>query len=153
MTNEEIIKEIEGPTSPENDEYIRGLNDAWDLVRKIIAPVSRGGYSCHEINAMFDTESTDDIIMTFDALGAMAIAKNYDTNKLMVGDVVKVISNDGESGYGKGLYIGEDHNSYEVMIYDNRNIMGVRRFSKGAYTISRVKGYSHIQNLLCDVNE
>jgi hypothetical protein len=71
--------------------YNKGLNDAWELARKIALPTSDGGYSCEELQDIFGYRSFNSVLKMFTPQEALAKIKAYEErNKIRVGDVVKL---------------------------------------------------------------
>lgn len=74
--------------------YEDGLNDAWELARKIRLDVSVGGYTLSELKEIFDM-SEYDVIKTFTPQEALARIEAYEESKaIKVGDVVHHINSD-----------------------------------------------------------
>ena len=73
-------------------EYERGLNAAWECVRKLILSESYGGLELYEIEKIFGDGNYPRIIRTFSASECMAKIKEYEENKkadeIRVGDEV-----------------------------------------------------------------
>ena len=72
-------------------EYIRGLNDAWEMVRKIIEPVYDGGYSFDVLHQIFGESAIRSILKHNTAPEAIAKIKEYEDKQdaeIKVGDEV-----------------------------------------------------------------
>ena len=67
------------------DAYNDGLNDAWELARKLYADIP-----CDVLGKLFDTEEPADVIDYFTPQEAFAKLKVYEDSKIEAGDVVKV---------------------------------------------------------------
>lgn len=68
-----------------------GLNDAWELARKITLSTSDGGYSCEELENIFGYRSPASIFKAFTPQEALAKVKEYEErNEIKVGDVVRL---------------------------------------------------------------
>ena len=62
----------------ENTAYNRGLNDAWDAVRKIIEPADDGGYSFNVLDTIFGESSISSILKHNTVSEAIAKIKAYE---------------------------------------------------------------------------
>ena len=82
---------------PVNKSYNEGLNDAWELAKKIVLSDGDGGYSCDELENIFGYRSPASILKVFTPQKSIAKVKAYEEerNEIKVGDVVKL----------KGCYI------------------------------------------------
>lgn len=74
------------------DDYNKGLEDAWELAKKIILPTFYGGYSSGELQNIFGYRSPESVLKAFTPQEALAKVKAYDNkmNSIRVGDVVTV---------------------------------------------------------------
>lgn len=71
--------------------YNKGLNDAWELARKIIIQPDDGGYTAQELAEMFRTVVPSAVIADFAPQEALAKVKDYEErNEIKVGDVVRL---------------------------------------------------------------
>ena len=73
------------------DEYNRGLNDAWELAKKIVLSESDGGMSVKDFYSIFDkTMGDEDVLKKFTPQEALAKLESYEQSKkeIKVGDVV-----------------------------------------------------------------
>lgn len=68
--------------------YNRGLNDAWELAKKIILLMEDGGYSCEELENIFGYRDFESILKAFTPQEALAKVK--ECNEIKAGDVVTV---------------------------------------------------------------
>ena len=75
-----------------DDAYNKGLNDAWELAKKIVLSEGDGGYSCDELENIFGYRSPASVLKVFTPQKSLAIVKAYEDerNKITVGDVVKL---------------------------------------------------------------
>lgn len=71
--------------------YNKGVNDAWDLVKKIYLAECNGGYSCKKCDEVFGTCSMRDIFNNFTPQEALAKLEAYEREQadIKVGDVVR----------------------------------------------------------------
>ena len=84
-------------------EYLSGLDKAWECARKILYSIAFGGYTCGELEKIFDIENMDDtveIFKKFSASEAIDRIKKYEeekkaNNNFAIGDEIKRI--DGSS--------------------------------------------------------
>lgn len=82
-----------------DDNYNKGLNDAWELAKKITLPTDNGGYSCKELENIFNYRSPESIFKAFTPQEALAKAKEYDErNEIKVRDVVRL-----KGGHNEGI--------------------------------------------------
>lgn len=77
---------------PVNESYNRGLNDAWELAKKIVLPDHLGGYTVDELKDIFGKNTFASLMNTFTPQEALAKVKTYEEerNEIKVGDVVTV---------------------------------------------------------------
>jgi hypothetical protein len=75
---------------PADDAYNKGLNDAWNLAKKIVLPSHMGGYTMDEFKNIFDKNTYISAMSDFTPQEALAKVKAYEErNEIKVGDVVK----------------------------------------------------------------
>jgi len=80
---------------PMDKTYVDGLNDAWELAKKIYDSPYDGGFENEEIEEMFDCTFSK-VTHKFTAEEAIAKIEAYEKEKeIKVGDVVKGLSCDG----------------------------------------------------------
>lgn len=70
------------------EKYEQGLNDAWELARKIVVNPIVGGYSISELRDIFGIKSVTNIICDLTAKEAISKVEDYENKKIKVGDVV-----------------------------------------------------------------
>lgn len=77
-----------------DDTYNEGLNDAWELAKKIVLSDGDGGYSCEELENIFGYRSPASVFKVFAPQEVFAKVKAYEEerNEIKVGDVVKLKS-------------------------------------------------------------
>lgn len=77
---------------PVNEPYNQGLNDAWELAKKIVLPDHLGGYTVDELKDIFDNNTFAPLMNTLTPQEALAKVKTYEEehNEIKVGDVVTV---------------------------------------------------------------
>jgi len=76
---------------PVNESYNKGLNDAWELARKIVLPMDKGGYTADELRNIFSKNTYMAAMSDFTPQEALAKVKEYEErNKFSVGDVIKL---------------------------------------------------------------
>lgn len=77
---------------PVNESYNRGLNDAWELTKKIVFPDHLGGYTVDELKDIFGKNSFASLMNTFTPQEALAKVKAYEEeqDEIKVGDVIKL---------------------------------------------------------------
>lgn len=75
-----------------DESYNKGLNDAWELAKKIAALEDDGGYSCEELENIFGHVATASVLKVFTPQEALAKVKAYEEEhiRIRVGDVVKL---------------------------------------------------------------
>ena len=79
---------------PTDEAYNKGLNDAWELARKIVLPMDEGGYTADELRNIFSKNTYMAAMRDFTPQEALAKVKAYEDerNEIKVGDVVKLKS-------------------------------------------------------------
>lgn len=71
---------------PTDEAYNKGLNDVWELAKKIVLPEHKGGYTTDELEDIFGKGA----FTTLTAQEALAKVKAYEEhNEIKVGDVVR----------------------------------------------------------------
>lgn len=75
--------------------YEQGLNDGWELAKKIYAAPSDGGYTLEQLTQIFRESSMSAIARTYTASDAIAKIKAYEEKKkadaeLRVGDEIEI---------------------------------------------------------------
>ena len=74
--------------------YNKGLNDAWELAKKIVLDVSKGGIAERDMRSMFGEKWTvSDILKNYTPQEALAKLEAYEKEQaeIKVGDVVTII--------------------------------------------------------------
>ena len=73
--------------------YNKGLNDAWELAKKIAMEKSNGGFDSYEIVKIFGFNDMDAIFMSYTPQEALAKLEAYEKEQaeIKVGDVVTII--------------------------------------------------------------
>lgn len=74
-----------------DDAYNKGLDDAWELAKKIVLPDHLGGYTVDELKDIFGKNTFASLMNTFSPQEALAKVKAYEEerNEIKVGDVVE----------------------------------------------------------------
>lgn len=74
-----------------DESYNKGLNDAWELAKKIILPSHMGGYTMDEFKNIFGKNTYISALRDFTPQEALAKAKAYEEcNEIKKGDVVRL---------------------------------------------------------------
>ena len=75
-----------------DEAYNKGLNDAWELAKKIVLPDHLGGYTVDELGDIFGKNYFISLMNTYTPQEALAKVKAYEEerNEIKVGDVVTV---------------------------------------------------------------
>ena len=68
-------------TKKSSDDYERGLNDAWELARKIGGSVDLGGYNCAQMYEIFNSSNTCTIFDKYSCQEALAKVQEYEKKK------------------------------------------------------------------------
>ena len=83
------------------DTYQRGLNDAWNVAKRIVCEVERGGLKDDELQLIFNTRYTDSVLEDYSPSVAIEKIKMYEEQEeqkknvvIIVGDEVKDIDTD-----------------------------------------------------------
>lgn len=84
---------------PADESYSKGLNDAWELAKKIIIQPDDGGYTAQELEELFRTIVPSEVFAAFTPQEALAKVKEYEDkcNEIKKGDVVKLIGSTHEA--------------------------------------------------------
>lgn len=74
-----------------DDVYNKGLNDLWNLTKKIVLSEGDGGYSLEEVGNIFGYRDLESILKVFTPQEALAKVKAYkeEHDEIKVGDVVR----------------------------------------------------------------
>ena len=81
---------------PMDKTYEMGLTDAWELAKKVVCSVVKGGFSCDEFEKRFGDIYTEDVFVKYTAEEALAKIESYEKkNEIKAGDVV-YYSKDGD---------------------------------------------------------
>ena len=83
-----------------DESYDKGLNDGWELAKRITLMKADGGYSCEELENIFGYRNPEFIFKAFTSRVALAKVKAYEEerNEIKVGDVVRL-----KDGYIEGI--------------------------------------------------
>lgn len=74
-----------------DEAYNKGLDDAWELAKKIVLPDHLGGYTVDELKDIFGKNTFASLMNTFTPQEALAKVKAYEEhNEIKVGDVVTI---------------------------------------------------------------
>lgn len=76
-------------------EYYRGLNEAWEVARKIVLGTSKGGYSMEVLQRFFSFSNLSDIFSIYGVTEAIARIKAYEDKQkqdaeIKVGDEIRL---------------------------------------------------------------
>lgn len=89
--------------------YEDGLNEAWELARKIVCRETDGGENIKWVEDTFGTVRTDIVLRNYSASEAIDAVKSYE--KLKVGDEVV-------DKYGWKRVVTKTYNSGEITVMD-----------------------------------
>ena len=84
---EESLKILEAHTKA----YEQGLNDAWELAKKIGVPLAEGGMHCNDVYKIFKVDTCWRVFANFTPQEALAKLKAYEDSKIEVNDEVKTL--------------------------------------------------------------
>lgn len=94
--------------------YEEGLNDAWEMARKIRLYPSDGGISIEDLGKIFGNQTHYDILRDYSAQEAIEKIKAWeDKNEIKVGD--EVVYSDGI----KGIVVGISNNAGQISVLNN----------------------------------
>lgn len=118
-----------GLLEKQDGEYERGLNDAWELAKKVDCYPIDGGWGYDELHVIFDSHNTSEIFKNHTYQEALAKVKAYEKNKEeeaakpKLGDVVEVIHRNriGQETHVKGIYLQETDETHNVVV-DSGNV-------------------------------
>jgi len=129
-----------------NKTYEDGLNEAWELARRIVCLPPDGGATVEWLENTFGTGRTDLVLRNFSASEAIDATENYE--KLKVGD--EVIDK-----YGWKRVVTKTHNSGEFTIMDCNGVF--YECCKKAWEMSGFKKtgrhFSQIEEVLKQLKE
>lgn len=132
------------------ESYNRGLNDAWELARKIVSLLpEEGGYSCYDMRGIFGPVSLRDISNKFTVQEALAKSQEYEKKKaeeeakLVPGDVVEIKN----MSYGdrKAIFIKYEDDDAIVLF---RKGGSTRLVGKDVWTIVKTGKHVDISELV-----
>lgn len=121
-----------------SDDYERGLNDAWELARKIGGNIDFGGYTCAQMYEIFDSTNSCTIFDKYSCQEALAKLEEYAKKKAampVIGDVVKVVDNADEYNTYYGVYLGVYNERHYIM---ERDCCAPTCFSIAHYTLKKM---------------
>ena len=110
--------------------YEQGLNDAWEMARKICMTINKGGLPTDQLEDIYDGyDLTDDIMKTFtaqEAINKYNAWKEY--NDIKIGDIVEV---EGNGTKELGILYREFNAAYCVLLpeYDVPQNVGKRDYT------------------------
>lgn len=80
-----------------SEAYNEGLNDAWELAKKIVSNPGEGGFSVKELINIFETSLMKNVFNEYSAQEAIEIIEAYEKEQaeIKVGDVVTAYSTEG----------------------------------------------------------
>jgi len=82
---------------PMGKTYSDGLNDAWELAKKVLLSKDKGGLTTNEIADIFYTTYPTDVFEKYSYEEALAKIEAYEKEKeIKVGDVVEIFHNGGK---------------------------------------------------------
>ena len=130
--------------------YEKGLNDAWEVCKKIMLSEEDSGYTYLELQDIFDGDGTFSNIGTKSIQEVMNRVKAYEEkkNKIVRGDVVKcryankIVRN--------GIFLAEYSDHYLVLM---REFNVPQRLNKNAYTLTKTGKHVDIGKLFEGIEE
>lgn len=183
MTNEQIRNEINEATrdfrettrkvnealnhaagrldKAEKEAYDRGLNDCWEMAKKIVLSAGEGGLSMEELQEMFGDRGRwcfSTVLREYSPQQALAKIraweekkaeeerkKQEEAEKIQIGDVVEVYRKLGDELYSKGIYMGTKFGVIHIFSYDNA--IGADNFSVSVNSFYVKKTGEHVDIL------
>lgn len=89
--------------------YNQGLNDAWELAKKITCTEEKGGMPCDDVYKIFSTDTCWKVFAMYTPQEALAKLKAYEEAKVLIrGDEVICLDTD-----EKAIFFGKSENSEE----------------------------------------
>ena len=113
--------------------YQRGLEDAWNVARKIAVETDDGGVSIEALYKMFGTESMCMIMKNntvHDATDKLKAYEDKNSDRIEVGDIVERYV-DGKLD-SKGIYLQED-DGYWRCLFDTGAVLMTFAYPKGQF--------------------
>lgn len=139
-------------TEDVEEAYNRGLNDAWELARKMTYLPSEGGYEYKEMVAIFGRSCVNDVFKGFTCVEAMDRVKKYEEQQKKKeeqekeaqtferGDVVKYNCGD---EIKEAIFLGETEEYYWA-ISDNDTVP--QKLYKYHFTLTKTGKYAVIKS-------
>ena len=135
----------------EEDEYNRGLNDAWMIFKKLLFPVADGGISLPDMYHIFGTSNCCEIVSDWDVKDVLAKLEAYEKEQEnpIIGDIVLQIDTAKEF-----LIITEetDDDDYDFGVIDLKH-MRVDRIPWGDKNFIKTGKHIDISALLAEIGK
>lgn len=135
-------------------EYERGLNDAWELTRKIGCSIPNGGYTITELKMIFGSMDMCDVFNDNSTCQeALAKVEEYEkkkaeeeSKKLVAGDVVTYFSNMSKTA----IFLYESFKDYWILIEAGECPQSL---SKDRFTLKKTGKHVDLEGLFAGIKE
>ena len=100
--DENGLDKLEKYKNREENDYQRGLEDAWKVAKRIVCEVERGGLKDDELQLIFNTRYTDSVLENYSPSVAIEKIKMYEEQKkdeVKVGNRVRTIKDIDKDGH------------------------------------------------------
>lgn len=148
--------EIVEDGSMENKEktYEQGLEEAWEIARKIILPSSYGGFNGKELKRIFaeDYNTTVTLFANLSVHEAKEKIAAYEAEqaKPKLGDVVIIKPVDDECRSFNGIYLGTNIDGHYIL--ENDGVLPTFLLNRDAWIIEKTGKHFDIQSILDELN-
>ena len=129
--------------------YKQGLEEAWEIARKIVLQDCDGGYGMTTLIKIFGNEWVSDILKGayIHEVKEKIAAYEAEQSKPKLGDVVKIYGGSGEF-YHTGIFIEEEEQDYIVL---SKVLHHIQAFSKINFRLEKTGKHFDIQSMLDEI--
>lgn len=114
------LDSLKDKETTDKEAYNKGLNDAWELVRKLtVYNYREGGYDSEEIHRIYGTGNLFQIFKNYTLQEVLAKLETYEKKQAMFtrGDVVEFIATN-----DMGIYIGQWISGKHSVVFDDCDV-------------------------------
>ena len=129
-------------------EYNKGLNDAWELVKKIVLKAEKGGLNYNDFKNIFGVGDYVSVLEEFTPQEALAKLKAYEEAQIEVGDVVAWTDFADDTFNGVVLDF-KDNTDNEVVVFNENGCVDVWKIADCKKTGKHID----IQSILEQIRE
>lgn len=140
-------KEIKGLEN--NYAYKKGLEEAWEITRKLALNPRDGGYNVGEVDSIFGSRWYDVLLeMSIHEVKEKIAAYEAEQAKPKLGDIVKFVHKSNGITTYTGIYSGSDDDFHWLLIPDHKT---PSKFPSCVWTIEKTGKYFDIQSMLDEI--